>query len=138
MMSLTYKKLLKHSKTTHTLNSIQYLLEWDQETQMPSDGIQHRIEQISTLASTLHKHKTKPIFKKNLLQLISLEDGKVKDLSLSFQEQAVVKEWRRQYLQNKKIPSSFVQKFSSLTAASQHVWAEAKKNDDFKTFSPYL
>ena len=57
-----YKKLQEISKNAAILNSVYYLLEWDQETMMPKDGIFLRPLQIEKIAHIMHKEKTSKQF----------------------------------------------------------------------------
>jgi len=128
----------KLSKTSTLLESVYNLLEWDQETYMPKDAIEYRSEQIELMASIVHKNRISPSFKKALSKLINLETGDILDTSLSEQESACVKEWRRDYNQAVKLPSSFVKQFAKTTSKSLQAWSEARKENNFKAFAPHL
>ena len=128
----------KLSKTSTLLESVCNLLEWDQETYMPKDAIEYRSEQLELMASIVHKNKIAPSFKKALSKLINLETGDLVDMSLSEQESACAREWRRDYNQAVKLPSSFVKQFAKTTSKSLQAWSEAKKESNFKAFAPHL
>lgn len=134
----SFSKLCKLSKTISSLHSIQALLGWDQETYMPSDAIQGRSDQLELLSSIIHKSKTSPTYKKALSDLIDLDTGKIKQESSSKEIRACAREWRRNYLQDTKLSSSFVKRFTKITSSAVHVWSEAKKNNNFSLFLPHL
>lgn len=119
-------------------NSIQYLLDWDQETYMPSHAIDLRAAQVSLLATQTHKLKTSIKFGKLLSSLVDLEGGQFLDTALSPAQKAAVLAWRRDYLQAIKIPASFVKNLTTVTAKATAAWSEAKKTSSFKKFAPYL
>lgn len=126
------------SKTATLFESIHNLLEWDQETYMPKEAIDYRGQQLELMASLVHKHRTSPSFKKALSKLINLETGAIEDDTLTIEQIAAAREWRRDYLKSSKLPSSFVKQLAKLSSKSIHVWSEAKRHNDFKQFAPYL
>jgi len=133
-----YHQLFALSKKSALLHSIQNLLDWDSETYLPKKAIHIRSEQLELLASLIHKEQTSSKYKKALQSLIDIETGHIQDPSLSKAEQAALREWRRDYLKTVKLPISFVKQFTNLTSQSILSWTEAKKNNDFKAFAPYL
>lgn len=133
-----YNDLKKFGRKTSIWNSIEHLLHWDQETYLPKAAIAYRGQQIEEISHTVHKLKTSSAFAKLLGQLIDLESGEIVFDSLSQRQMIALKRWRKDFLQSKKLSSGFVKKFATLTSASCHVWADARKNQSFKDFSPYL
>jgi len=128
----------KLSKTSSLLESIHYLLEWDQETYMPKDAIEFRSEQLELMASLVHKQRTAPSFKKALSKLINIETGSIVDNTLSAEEMAAAREWRRDYLQAVKLPSSYVKLLAKTSSKALHAWSEARRHNNFKAFAPHL
>ncbi len=133
-----FDQLHELSKTISTLVSVQYLLEWDQETLMPAAAHGFRASQISLLAGQIHKLKTGTKFSQLLNQLIDLESGNVHDTSLSEAYKAALREWRRDHLKAIKIPTSFVKTFTLTCSTATHVWSKAKKDSNFSLFAPHL
>ncbi|HEY2810220.1 MAG TPA: carboxypeptidase M32 [Rhabdochlamydiaceae bacterium] len=134
----SYKKLFELSKNAHYLSSIQSLIEWDQETYMPSEAITLRSSQIEILAHLIHKNKTSKQFAKTLDALIDIKTGEIKNDKLSSSQIAALREWRRDYLRTVKLPASFVKLFAKTTANASHAWKAAKQHNDFHSFSPHL
>ncbi len=133
-----YDQLWELSKTIATLTSVDWLLEWDQETLMPAHATQFRAEQKSLMAGHVHKLKTSTKFSHLLNQLIDLESGQISDPSLTPAQCAALREWRRDHLRAIKIPTSFVKTFTSTCSTSGSVWIEAKKTSNFSLFAPSL
>lgn len=133
-----YEQLHALSTNTALLSSIESLLGWDQETFMPANAIQSRSMQIEWLASLIHKNRTSPTFAKRLSRLIDIKTGSIQDATLSPKEMAAVREWRRDYLKEVKLPSSFVKQFAKTTATASHAWKSAKHHNDFREFAPHL
>lgn len=133
-----YQLLQDISKSAAIFSGISSLLEWDQETYMPKEGIEARSSQIEKIAGLVHKEKTSKRFGKLLSQLIDLESGQVLDATLTEPHRAALREWRRDYLRSVKLPSAFVQDFAKTGSASMHAWSVAKQKGDFKLFLPHL
>ncbi len=133
-----YDQLFELSKTIKTFTSIEYLLDWDQETYMPSAAIDFRAEQKGLMAGHIHKLQTSTRFSHLLNQLIDLESGQVLDASLSPAQCAALREWRRDHLRAIKLPSAFVKTFTTTCALSGNAWIEAKKTSNFSLFAPHL
>src|SRR5689334_6035556 len=133
-----YQSLLKISKQAAVFGSMQQLLEWDQETYMPPGALEIRSQQLEALASLVHKQRTSSSFEKALSHLIDIETGAVLDQALSEAQIAALREWRRDFIRTKKLPPSFVKKFTKATSQALHAWARAKKQNSFKLFAPHF
>lgn len=138
MSQKDYRTLLDRSKKIRLLESISELLHWDQETYMPKKGASLRAEQLEEMARLIHKEQTSPAFAKALEKLISLKTGKIIATSLTSEQKAALKEWRRDYLLHTALPEKFVTSFTKLTSEAITAWAEARKQDSFSSFAPFL
>lgn len=133
-----YKKLHQLSHYARTLAGISSLLEWDHETFMPTGASGIRAEQLKLLAGLIHQEKTGKKFSNALAKLIDLTTGKPVVKDLSEEQQAALREWHRDYKRDVALPEEFVKEFAQLTSQSQLVWREAKNENKFHLFSPYL
>ncbi len=137
MADKKYQRLFEIAKQTHTLHGIQQLLDWDQETFMPEGAAHFRAEQLKVLSGIIHKQRTGKKFAAALSQVVDLASGKP-IAELNELQQAAVKEWRRDYLIEKALPQKFVEEFTFLTSTSMNVWREARQENNFKKFLPFL
>lgn len=133
-----YERLVKIGKEIHTLKGVAALLGWDQETYMPEGGSLARSEQLELIASLAHKADTSKRFSNQLQKLIDIESGKLKATDLSPEKKAALREWRKHYNEETKLPNSFVKSFAKLTSEAMHVWSVAKRTNSFQKFAPYL
>lgn len=133
-----YSKLHEISRNARILQGVTSLLDWDQETYMPPDGVGIRSEQLKILAGITHQQKIGPKFAKALDKLIDLKSGTLKDTSLSDEQKAALRVWRRDFLIEKALPKKFVEEFAQLTAQATHAWRNARKEDAFHQFAPFL
>ncbi len=142
-MSLTtsekiFTKLCNQIRTAGVLSSTLRLVEWDQETHMPSLGLELKTEQNKLLHELIHKQLTSKKYVKLLSQLIDIETGTILDPDLKLEEKACLREMRRDYLHTSKLNTSFLKKFTEATTLSLDAWKEARKTNSFKTFLPHL
>lgn len=130
--------LITLSEKASILKGIESNLNWDQETFMPPGAAKARAVQLKHLAGLYHAAKTSSAFKKALNELIDLKTGKVKVTGLSVKEKGALREWRRDYLIESKLPAAFVEEFSLLTSTAIEVWKYARAENSFQKFAPYL
>jgi carboxypeptidase Taq len=132
-----FSKLHKRSLRIAKLQSIRALLEWDLETYLPKAAGGFRSDQLELLAEEIHKELTSNSYKKALNNFIDIETGKIQgDYPPHLQKAA--KEYRKNYLQEMKLPTSFVKKFTKTTSTALPAWDQAKKTNNFSLFAPHL
>lgn len=130
----TYTQLKERMSRISLLRSTTAVLYWDQEAYLPPKAFDHRGEQLAQLESLHHEWFTAPEVGEWLAAIEGSE--LVKDRE---SEAAVnVREWRRLYDREVKLPRDFVEEFARTTTKSSQVWAEARKKSDFSLFAPQL
>jgi carboxypeptidase Taq len=129
-----YAELVRRLREEALLTSVEALLEWDEETYMPSEGIENRSEQLALVAGLLHERGTDP----RLGELLSeLERSEL--LADSRSAVAVnVRELRREYDRFVRLPRRLVEDVARITSLAQTAWARARTQSDFTVFRPYL
>lgn len=110
------------------------LLNWDQETNMPSGAAQGRAQAQGTLARIAHEKSTSGEYGRLIDELLPWAESRGRDSV----EYAMLREAKRSYDLNAKLPSSFVQECSEAYSTSMVAWREARKNSDFAAFQPHL
>lgn len=129
-----YQKLQEHIAAYNDLLNILNLLKWDTRTQMPSGGAETRGQQMATI-SRLAKELF--VSDKTAHLLDAAEAEIAAEPSDSYAVRAV-RQTREYYDIQKRIPAELLGEMATLAPRSEHVWAEAKKNNDFASFAPYL
>lgn len=114
------------------------VLGWDQETYMPEEALDERSEQLAYLEGLAHEKFTSPELGKLLKAAACTDENPFGDKSFSETERAYLRAIYRAYSKSTKLPLDFVTEKARLVSQSQAVWAEARKNNDFKSFEPYL
>jgi len=127
-----YQELVDQLRTIYELSSASSVLNWDQQVNMPPEGADLRSRQLSRLSEIIHRRKTDP----ELREIVeSLHEDRA---NLPFDKRVVVRETRREIENAHKLPSEFVAEQSRASSEAYNVWTEARENDDFDTFLPYL
>jgi carboxypeptidase Taq len=125
----------------HHLRDAAAVLSWDQETYMPAGGGQARAEQIATLQTIAHDKFVSAETEELLNIWIDEATGQIStdvQSDLDDTTQALLRETWQDFSRAKKLPSSFVNQLQRECSLAQQMWAEARKNNDFKSFLPNL
>src|SRR4051812_28341442 len=130
MATETYEKLVAKAKEIKLLAGVSGLLGWDQETYMPPKAGEVRSDQMALLAGILHDKLVAP----EVGQLI----GSLEKEKLSAERAAVVREARRGFDRESKLPKELVEEMARTTSRAQEAWAKARKEKDFPAFAPWL
>ena len=133
--SIEYDQLLKASRDTTALGTSLSILGWDREVMMPKKGNEYRAEQMAVASRILHEMETDP---KNgeLLEACEADSNLVGDKTC--ESAANIRELRHVYDRATKLPASLVEEQAKLASLSQNAWAEARKENDFSSFQPWL
>ncbi|MRN56765.1 carboxypeptidase M32 [Paenibacillus monticola] len=110
------------------------LLHWDLRTGAPRKGAEIRSETIGMLSGEMFRLETSPLMGKFTEFFSRPEVMK----QLTAVQNTIVADCRKEYDRSKSIPSKRYEEYSVLAAHSQTMWEEAKENNDFASFEPYL
>jgi carboxypeptidase Taq len=122
-----------HLQETALLSTSNNLLDWDQETTMPSGGLEWRARQQALIARIVHE-RASSIERGDLIASVEADRAAMADAATM----AVVREARRDYEKATKLPSSLVEEMAKTSSMAKHEWAEARAASDFKRFAPWL
>ena len=101
---------------------------------MPRNGVRHRAEQRALLAGLVHDRGTDPRYE----VLLSALDGSALVSDPESPSAATVREIRRAFDRECRLPRKLVEEWARVTAMSQQAWAEARRRDDYPSFAPWL
>jgi carboxypeptidase Taq len=110
------------------------LMQWDAEIVMPRNGVNHRGEQMALIAGLVHDRGTDP----RIGELLSLIEGTPFVSDPDSVEAVNVREIRRDFDKETKLPRKLVEEMSRVHAPSHQAWAEAREKNEFKLFEPWL
>jgi carboxypeptidase Taq len=129
-----YAELIRRQREETILTSCEALLEWDEETYMPTGGVENRSEQLGLIAGLLHERGTDP----RLGELLDQLEGSELLADPRSPAAVNVRELRREYDRYVRLPRRLVEDVARITALAQTAWARARAEADFKVFRPLL
>jgi carboxypeptidase Taq len=101
---------------------------------MPPKGYVHRAKQIGFLTAEKHRRLREP----QIPEWIELATEAFKDSSPHSPERANLREWRRWSDRARKVPVELAEEIARTTSEAGSIWENAKKQNDWKSFEPYL
>jgi carboxypeptidase Taq len=129
-----YDELIRLSREEAVLASCVDVLEWDEETCLPRAGVAHRSEQLAMLAGLLHDRTIDP----RVDELLAALEGSDLVADPESPEAVNVRELRRAYDRERRLPRRLVEECARVTALAQQAWADAREGSEFGRFRPWL
>src|SRR5215203_1842430 len=126
-----YEKYRAKMRLIADVKNANALLQWDQETYLPSKGAGLRGQQISTLSEISHQMFSEEDLGTILQELLSKE-------GLSAGQKRNVERTYEDYLKNKKYTSEFVRKLSEQVNKAFHSWIQSRKQNSFSVYEKDL
>ncbi len=128
-----YDALVAELRAAATIESVGRALAWDQETMLPAKGAAHRADQLTLLSGLHHERMTS----ERLGDLLAAAE---QDVSLAADEsvQASLREIRRDYDHNRKLPRELVEEMTRTSSLGMDAWKAARSASDFSRFEPWL
>ncbi|WP_139999262.1 carboxypeptidase M32 [Paenibacillus paridis] len=127
----SFKETIRKIKSYEEALGVLY---WDLRTGAPRKGMDNRSEVIGALSADQFKLSTSP----ELGEWISVLEESAAYSGLSEIDQRLVTETRKEYDRSVKIPPKLYQEYVVLASQSESKWEEAKENNDYAGFQPYL
>jgi carboxypeptidase Taq len=118
-------------KITH-LQTVSALVSWDQKVMAPKKGRMLFSKASSTLETEIFKLLVSKEMGEYLSELSSTA------LQLDNETTARVRVRKQTFDKYNKIPTDLFQEYSTLTAEANQIWEEARANNDFQHYLPYL
>jgi carboxypeptidase Taq len=120
--------------TINDLESAAALLGWDQATYMPPGGAEARGRQLATLGRLAHEQFTDDAVGHLLDDLRAYEES----LPFDSDDASLIRVTRRDYERATKLPSEFIARLYTQTAAGYDRWTRARPANDFAAVRPDL
>lgn len=128
---MSYENLQAHMRRIADVVFAASVLQWDQETYLPTQAAGFRASQLSTLSGISHE-----LFTQARLQNLLNELGS--DNSLDPLQKRNVELVAEEYAKQKKYSTEFVEQMSHAVSEAFNAWQVAKKESNFKLFAPHL
>ena len=143
--------LRETDKEVVRLSHISAVLGWDQDTVMPISAESERGEQFALLSSIIHQKSTSKELEEAIGILSDWESGcssnisneqvsslSSSDFSLSLSDKALLRYWKKELRNSKRLSSKLVHELSLATNNAHHAWVNAREKSDFSIFEPAL
>lgn len=121
----------EHLREAHALHKAADLLEWDQQVNMPRQGVTARMEQTALLKRLVHERLADPRLGERARTLLA-------GLPAGSDEAALARWTLREQERRSKVPARLVAELARQTSLAQDVWVEARAKSDFGLFAPAL
>ena len=128
------EKLRKYQKEIFDLQHCINVIGWDLRISTPRDEKEEVVALISGLEDKLFKLQTNNDYE--ILLKGAIESDEFKELSLS--EQRYINNLLKNYYKKVNVPNDFYIEYTEFLHKSTIVWEDAKKNNDYNVFKPYL
>ena len=142
MSKSAWQLLGDYLKDTQLLGSIQSTLYWDQNTSMPIAGSSWRGEQLSLLAKQIHARQSSEQFEILIKEAKSElhNSGEKHDLESQLKTDRFrnIELLEQDFNRQKSLDPTLVVELASAKSEGYMCWQEARRNNDFKSFSPAL
>ena len=129
-MSNAYAQLLERVRDITRLQSVGALLEWDQETYMPKNGVRARAGQFALIARMAHEK----LVADETRSLLGDADVPADD----FVAATNLRETRRAFERAAKVPAKLVAEIAGTGSLARDAWAKARAASKFSDFAPLL
>lgn len=110
------------------------LLHWDMRTSAPRKGIEVRSATVGMLTGEVFRLETS----EEMGEFTAYFSRPEIQEQLSPVQNKIVKDCRKEYERSKSIPPEQYEAYAVLASQSESMWEEAKENNDFASFEPYL
>ncbi|GAH24173.1 unnamed protein product, partial [marine sediment metagenome] len=125
------EELKKEFTDITRLNHIRSLLGWDEMVNLPKGSFGARGEQNALMSKIVHER----LISDKIGKLVK-EAEKLTDLNLV--DSATLREAKRDYEQEIKLPTELVEEISKTSSLGYVKWVEAREKNDFSIFQPVL
>ncbi len=124
-----YVILLERIKDIGKLDAINALLEWDQDTFMPRQGVECRSEELALVAALAHDRRTSREMGDLLGQLSNADSSDCVRMTN-------IRETARLYKRAVNIPITLVKEIAKTSSLAKDAWVKARQEDNFDLFAP--
>ncbi len=129
-----FDDVCQYVRQSSLLTSVSAALEWDERTMMPAAEAEHRADQTTLLSGMIHQRWTDEAF---VAKVAELAAGPLADEADS--ETAVtIKRLKRLVDKKTKLPRRLVEELARTAVLGQSAWEQARRENDFAHFQPWL
>jgi carboxypeptidase Taq len=128
-----YKQLVLKLEERSRLGGVMATMHWDQEVIMPKGASDNRSKQMAAFAGVLHEKSIDLDFGELIDTLVNADQSNFTKI-----EQCNIKEAKREYELETKIPKELIQEIAELSSLGHQIWSKAREENKFLDFAPTL
>jgi len=113
------------------------ILGWDQETYMPQNSVEERSSQLALLSALIHEKLTSASMASIFKEIKNFKDISF-EKDIPENDRYFIRKIFNAYKKQSLLPVSLVKEISKQASISQHTWAKAKEDNNYKLFMPEL
>lgn len=128
-----YDSLVARARELSLLENSATLLEWDQETFLPSRGNEFRGQQLACLSGLTHRLFTAPEvgeWLKKAADEVASSDSLLKKSNVA--------RWQRRFERATRVPVELIEEMEREKSRGHVTWVDARQKNDFSIFQPSL
>ncbi len=110
------------------------VLGWEQRVTMPPRGTEARADQLATLGRIAHER----FVDDEVGRLLDAAEPLVESLPYDSDDRSLVRVTRRDWEKARRVPTALREEMTREGARGHHAWVEARRDNDFASFLPYL
>lgn len=133
-MTTQYNALLQKVYEINDIGKAMAVLNWDKEVNMPAKGLPARVQQLTTLSRLNHTMSTSD----EMGQLIEDAASEINGAEYDSNEASLLRLLKKNYEDATKVPTDFVARASQLSGPAHAAWVQARAENDYAHFQPYL
>ncbi|HET9719956.1 MAG TPA: carboxypeptidase M32 [Solirubrobacteraceae bacterium] len=133
-MTTPVSKLRERMAELEDLRNTSALLGWDQQTMMPPGGAVQRAESLATLSRLRHEL----FISDETGRLIEEAQGSLDGAAEDSDDRCLVRVVSRRWNKSRQVPAKLASDLARAFSVGQKAWSEARRENDFGTFLPYL
>jgi len=127
-----YQQLEARQKKIAALENAMGILQWDQETMMPSGAAPARATVLAELSVMVHELETAEGLEEQIQQAKANVDA------LDAWQQANLREIRHRFVHTNAVPADLVEKLVIASSEASMTWRTARAKDDWNSLAPKL
>ncbi|MEA2198536.1 MAG: carboxypeptidase Taq, partial [Solirubrobacteraceae bacterium] len=127
-------ELRRHLGELTDLRNTLHLLQWDQQTMMPSRGAELRADELGTVQRILHQS----FVSAQTGRLLDDAEDECESLPPDSDEARLITVVRRRWEKARRVPSDLAAELARAASVGQEAWVAARANSDFSAFLPHL
>lgn len=134
MASKIFEEFLEFYGEIKSYEQTEGIISWELHTAAPPKAVDRLVELQSMYSGKAFELSTSDRMGHYLSRLLEPEEYD----ALPEEWQFSVKWLKEEYEENKNVPADFFREYSKTVAKAEDVWQNAKKNNDYDSFRPYL